>query len=481
MRGQRAAVVAACALAGCVSGAIREDVGFVRELASARADLEVVDRDPEAWGDDEPAVRQILARPLTVDNAVRVALVNNRDLRAELFTLGIARGDLVQAGLIPNPTIQGGFAFVFDEDLVWLPGQYEGAVGVSIPLTEMILAPLRAEAAGAALAAARLRTAGTVLDLAYRVRLAFFRYQASEQQLELLRTALDSFVASVEAARALREAGNVRDLDVAIEEAALEQARIDVARAELEMLDDRERLNVILGLFGRSVAWEIDGRMPDAPSERLEDENLEARAIEASIDLAALRAQVEAVGRTLGVARAEGLVPDIELGASAEYEDGAWEIGPEMTLTLPLFNQNQGAAAAREAELLALRERYVATAITVRASVRAARNRAVATQRLAQRYREVLIPARTRAFEETLLQYNAMQLDVFRLLQARRDQIDAARDYIDVLRDYWQARATLDQVLAGRIAGTIGRDPEIELGGNGDSRSGAMRSAESPH
>jgi cobalt-zinc-cadmium efflux system outer membrane protein len=115
----------------------------------------------------------------------------------------------------------------------------------------------------------------------------------------------------------------------------------------------------------------------------------------------------------------------------------------------------------------------------VRASVRAARNRAVTTELLARRYREVLIPARTRVFEETLLLYNAMQIDVFRLLQARREQIDAAREYIDTLRAHWQARATLDQVLAGRIAGTIGRDVEIEIGGGAPA--GSQRTAESPH
>jgi hypothetical protein len=92
----------------------------------------------------------------------------------------------------------------------------------------------------------------------------------------------------------------------------------------------------------------------------------------------------------------------------------------------------------------------------VRASVRAARNRAITTELLARRYREVLLPARERVFEQTLLQYNAMQLDVFRLLEARRDQIEAASDYLDALRDHWTARAALEQILVGRLAGTIG-------------------------
>jgi cobalt-zinc-cadmium efflux system outer membrane protein len=57
---------------------------------------------------------------------------------------------------------------------------------------------------------------------------------------------------------------------------------------------------------------------------------------------------------------------------------------------------------------------------------------------------------RHRALEQSLLQYNAMQLGVFELLAARRAEVEAARGYIDALRDYWIARATLARVLAGR-------------------------------
>ncbi|AKF03239.1 TolC family protein [Sandaracinus amylolyticus] len=460
---------------GCASHAIREDVDATREIVRARADLELVDRDPERWQDDEPAVRELLAQPLTMESAVRIALLNNRDLRAELYELGIARAQLVGAGLLPNPILEAEARIPEDQAE---PVQYD--IGLAIDLTALVLAPLRAHAASARVEAARFRTAGAVLDLAYRVRLAFVRYQASAQTLELAQTALESFAASLEAARALYAAGNVRELDVAMEEAAYEQARIEVARAELEMLDDRERMNALLGLYGHDVTWEPAGRLPDPPRDVLDvDEALERRAIESSLELAWTRAELEAVGRELGLARTVGLVPDVEIGVHAEFDEERWEVGPEVAIGLPIFSQGQGAVLAREAELESMRERYVGIAIAVRASARAARNRALTAELLARRTRESLLPARTRVFEQTLLLYNAMQLDVFRLLEARRDQIDAARQYIDALREYWQARATLDQVLAGRLAGTIGGDGDLESAPS--SRSRATRTAESPH
>src|SRR5690606_6615847 len=51
----------------------------------------------------EGQVKRLLAKPLTVENAVQVALLNNRGLQANYAQLGIAEADLVQAGRLRNP------------------------------------------------------------------------------------------------------------------------------------------------------------------------------------------------------------------------------------------------------------------------------------------------------------------------------------------------------------------------------------------
>jgi hypothetical protein len=40
---------------------------------------------------------------------------------------------------------------------------------------------------------------------------------------------------------------------------------------------------------------------------------------------------------------------------------------------------------------------------------------------------------------------------LFQLLQAKREQIAAAQAYVQLLQDYWMARATAEQLLAGRL------------------------------
>ena len=71
--------------------------------------------------DDEAALdasRGLLASDLTLDNAVRVALLNNRQLQATFEDLGIARGQLIQAGLIANPVF-GFDGWLYDNALTF--------------------------------------------------------------------------------------------------------------------------------------------------------------------------------------------------------------------------------------------------------------------------------------------------------------------------------------------------------------------------
>ena len=50
-----------------------------------------------------------------------------------------------------------------------------------------------------------------------------------------------------------------------------------------------------------------------------------------------------------------------------------------------------------------------------------------------------------------MLEYNAMQMGIFELLQAKQAEIDAGRDYVESLRDYWTARADLEKAVGGRL------------------------------
>ena len=440
--------------AACASHSTRSDLSAVRELVKERSRLPLEPAAaPERDADELNAdVQKLLAQPLTLDNAMRIALLNNRELRADLLGLGVARGQLVQANLFPN--VEFDVAVRFPRH----GGDHHPRVydlGAALDLTDLILRGPRTDVAQAELDAARVRAAGAVLDLGYRVRLAYYDVQASAQQLELMRTAMQALGASFDTARELQRAGNVSELDVANEQSAYESARVSVAEAEADSTDARERLNVLLGVFGRATAWEIEPRLPD-PAQQLGDlERLESRAVEASLELAETRSHLLASARRVGLSKISGVLPDLSVGVSAERHEGIWYVGPALSGNLPLFDRQQGNRIRYEAELDALRERYVADAVSIRAAIRAARDRALSAQARVAQYRETLLPLRERVVRQSLLHYNAMQIGVFQLLQARREQVDAGRGYVATLLEYWRSRAALEQLLAGRLASTV--------------------------
>jgi outer membrane protein TolC len=64
-------------------------------------------RQPEDLDRIAQRVDELLGKPLSMDDAVQVALLNNRGLQAAYADLGITEAEIVQAGRLPNP----GFSF----------------------------------------------------------------------------------------------------------------------------------------------------------------------------------------------------------------------------------------------------------------------------------------------------------------------------------------------------------------------------------
>jgi outer membrane protein TolC len=471
---------------GCVAHDTASDRAAVRELVREHAVTAVLapsaaaprtplasapGAQPEAppgtasQADAQRELERLGAEPLTLDRAVRIALWNNRELRAQLLALGVARGQLVQASVLPNLDFEAELLLPTEpsRDRKW-------ALGAGFSLSDLILRGGRKGVAEADLSTARIEAAGATLDLAYQVRLAYYDVQAASQELALLRTAHDAYAASAEAAQALHDVGNVTDLDLSTQQSAEQGAQLQLEQAEADAADLRERLNVLLGLFGRDTGWRIQAALPEPAAAIGSLERLETRAIQASLELAAARSALAAAQRRVGAAQTEGWLPRLHVEARAENDGEYWQVGPALSGSLPLFDQQQGIAVASRAQRDQLSARLDAAAITIRAATRAARAKALSAEQRVRRYREQLLPLRERIVGQTLLEYNAMQVGVFQLLEARREQLDAQRAYVATLREYWRARATLEQLLAGRLAGTL---VPGETAGSGPPAAGA--------
>jgi cobalt-zinc-cadmium efflux system outer membrane protein len=132
-------------------------------------------------------------------------------------------------------------------------------------------------------------------------------------------------------------------------------------------------------------------------------------------------------------------------------------------LEVPLFYQGQGEAAVALAEMRREQKLHNDTAVRLRSRARAVASRLTATTESVRFYEATVLPLRAQVVRETQLQYNAMSVGVFQLLQAQRDQVAAAEAYVSLLHDYWAQRTELEQLLAGGLpawsAGTMTPTP----------------------
>ena len=216
----------------------------------------------------------------------------------------------------------------------------------------------------------------------------------------------------------------------------------------------------------------LAGPLPAAPEAATVTADLERAAIDSNIDLLRMHAAMEAVVRHAGVARAEALFPELLLDVHALVGDPAdttapgVAVGVGLGIRVPIFDHAEGTIAAYEAELEVMLERYVGHAIEVRSLAREARARVLTAHARATQYASVVIPLRQRVLDETLLQYNAMQVSVFQLLDAYRALQESQMEAVETRREYWMAVAMLEAILVGHAAHSDGdgrsRDSEEE-------------------
>jgi outer membrane protein TolC len=396
-------------LTGCASLSADGGFGTVEKLTAERlgspAQLAWA-RQPEDLDRIDQRVGELLARPLGMDDAVQVALLNNRGLQAAYAELGITEAEVVQAGRLPNPGFSFGRMTKGDE--------IELERGLHVNLARLIAMPLVQRVEARRLEQVRTTVAMQVLSLAADTRKAWVQAEAREQ----------GFYAD---------------------------AALNLARAEQQQRATRERLTRLMGLWGAQTAFKLPERLPDLPTQPRDLPEVERTALAQRLDVAAARTGAEATARNLGLTRTTRFVNVLELGLVRNSSNEAptqkgWEIGFE----LPLFDWGGARVARAEAIYMQALHRAAETAINARSEVREAYGAYRSAWDIAKHQRDEIVPLKQRISEENLLRYNGMLIGVFELLADARSQIASVNGAIDALRDYWIAQADLDMALVGK-------------------------------
>src|ERR1700716_2681018 len=161
------ALLSTLALSGCATFSSDGGMNVVANVAgeTIQKDVVAIHSDEEAES-ARNAVQRLLRRPLTVDAAVQIALLNNKGLQASYNELALAEAGMVQESLPPNPTfsifrIAGNGALEAERQVV----------GNILALSTLAF---RSESARERFRQAQLRAAEETLRLAADVRRSYY-------------------------------------------------------------------------------------------------------------------------------------------------------------------------------------------------------------------------------------------------------------------------------------------------------------------
>jgi outer membrane protein TolC len=399
-----------------------------------------------------PALDALLARPLDVDAAIRIALTHSPRLRAAFDELDIAAGDVAAAlGLGP---------LSLEAKLGYGPAHDEIEFDAIQDLSGLLAAPRRRAAATAELAAARARAAELALRLAARVEIAFADLLAAQQDVALRRAAFDAADTAAAVRERMHTSGAASALAQARDRDAREQARLELGRAEAAVEGHREQLNGLLGLSGDRTKWTATGELRDVPTSPPELDTLEARAVAASLELTAGRARRDAAENRAAAELVRTLLPELGVGIAIVDDGRQTTIGPALRIGLPLFDPRSGERARARAEARREDHALAADAVELRAAARAARLTALAAYQEARHLHAVVLPLRRQILDETLKHYNAMDADPFALILARRGVVDGEHQQLEARRRYWAAMAEVTALVRGVMLDPTARDQE---------------------
>ena len=436
-------------LVGCASVKTGQEWGKFQEIAKERTDQELLwEKSEEEQAVIRKEVDELLTDGLSRQEAVRIALLNNRLLQSGFEELGMSKSDLVQAGLLSNPSLSAVFRFLISSG----SGTNIDA-DMFFPISDLWQITFRKKAAAAQMEATIVRVGQMVIDTVAEAKHAYdsvyYLIEARKETEEML----DRFMAIRDQVVIRRDFGYMSDLDVYLAQTMVAEAEMEIARFKGELVIARSHLNRVLSLEARQIGYEIKGGTDEENSELPDLGEAIRYAKDHRMDVQMARFKVQQVERTLELEKAR-ILKHVAVGVSYEREaDGADVFGPGFDIELPIFDQNQAQIAKARYRIRQAWKNLQALEGQVREEVTSDLERIHFHQVRVQTLREKIIPFREKAIGYAERWVNAMQLNRLYLLEAQKGLLQSRREYLEALMEGQKAVVDLELHMGGKLPG----------------------------
>ena len=378
---------------------------------------------------------------LTSQEAVAIALWNSPSFQATLADLGVARADLVEAGLLRNPV----FSLLFPVG----PKQLEWTL--QFPFDALWQRPRRVAAARLNVQAVGQRLVWDALTLVAQARTAHAEALIADRRLQLTVENADLVQRLADITEARLRAGDISELEA--RSARSDAARVQVVRRAAEHDRNLARLTLAATLGLDSQADKLQLFVGDLPNTSAcgSDAAVMREALASRPDVRAAEIGIEAAGRRARWERSRVLSLIGILDANGSGAEG-FELGPGVGVELPLFSRNQGAVSRADAEIERASRQYSAVRAQVVADVRSATVRVQQAQQAIAAWRDDIVPSLEIERRQAESAYQAGEIPLFSLLDVSRRLVDGRTRWLDAEADFERATIALERSIGRSCA-----------------------------
>ncbi|MDT7041427.1 TolC family protein [Candidatus Nitronereus thalassa] len=434
-------------VSGCATVTVDEEFSQVSQEALSRTGETVAwEQTPEDVAWTQETVQQLLQDGLTREEAVRLALINNRQLQVQFEMLGMAKADLIQAGLYTNPRLGS---------LIRFPGGMPGAVintesDVLFLVSDLWNVPLRRNLATVEVLRTTNLIVQEILEAAANARNAFDEVLLQQALYAFVMENVSLFEATLEQVQIRFESGLVNQLDIFLAQNVLYESQLELASVKAQLKRARAQLLGTLGLDPLlSEDVPIQGNLEDIPHRDISLDQAWTFAQDQRVDLALTRLQITQSQRLLSLQKAK-IFGDVGLGGNYTRSLGKVDNpGLVIALEIPVLNQNQGGIARAEFQVRQAEKRMVATEFAAKLELKRLLAELNYHDTHVELFRKNMLVVQEQAENYVKQFYASMQFNSIYLIQARQRNLNARRGYLHALRQYRLTESALQVALGG--------------------------------
>ena len=434
-------LVSVAALQGCTQVNPHSDFVRARELIETSTGF------AEAYDPYEPPMSEVeieetLTDGLSMDEAIRLTLLNNRQLQGAFMDIGVAKAEWVQSGLLSNPSVDVLVRFPVDG------GRSMIEATLVQNLLELWRIPIRKEMSQHRLDETVLRIARLAGELVAETKRAYYEAVAAQERHHVAVENLAVVTKSYEAVRSMREAGAASTFDENLVRGRLQVSQMAVLPTRLDVANAKRRLARRL-----SIDQDVDGvalidPLPDIVTEPADPDELIEIARDSRLDLRAYAAAIKETNDRLRLEHSKAW-GEIALGPSVERPATAGDtlVGVGFSLELPIFDQNQAQVAKAVYLLRQMVKSYESVYLAVAQDIRIDVDRANTALAGMGFYQEELLPQAEKNLSFAMESYAAGQSSILALFEAQQALLDAQKGHVMVRLETATALADLEETV----------------------------------